>query len=146
VKNVIPRILIVDDHDLVRSGIASLLRNSWDICGEAGNGREAIDKVLDLKPDVVLLDLSMPVMGGTEAAREIRRLSPTTKIVFLSMHDSETVMELARLAGADACLNKRCATEELNTAITAVLKVPPSPSFAKRSTFQTRPPRLFEPT
>jgi DNA-binding NarL/FixJ family response regulator len=71
---------------------------------------------------VVVLDLRMPVMGGTEAAREIRRLSPATKIVFLSMHDSETIVELARLAGADACLSKRCATEELHKTIAAVLK------------------------
>ena len=122
-----PRILIVDDHPLVRQGIASLLQGSWDICGEAGDGREAIGKVLELKPDLVLLDLRMPVMGGTAAARQIRRLSPSTKIVFLSMHDSETVVELARLAGADACLSKRCVTADLRKVIAAVLKAADKP-------------------
>ena len=123
-----PRILIVDDHALVRQGIASLLRDSWDICGEAGDGREAIARILELKPDLVLLDLRMPVMGGTAAARQIKRLSPSTKIVFLSMHDSETIVELARLAGADACLSKRCITEDLQRVIAAVLKTANKPS------------------
>lgn len=59
-----PRVLVVDDHELVRAGISSLLKNRWDVCGEAGNGVEAIEKVHDLKPDLVLLDLSMPVMSG----------------------------------------------------------------------------------
>ena len=118
----VPRILIVDDHHLVRKGIGFLLEGNWDICGEAENGQEAILKVGELKPDVVILDLSMPIMGGTAAARQIRRVSPATKIVFLSMHESETVVELTRLAGADACLSKRCTPQELNRAIAAVLR------------------------
>jgi DNA-binding NarL/FixJ family response regulator len=111
----------VDDHKLVRKGLASILKDKWDICGEAEDGKEAIDKVLELGPDLVLLDLSMPVMSGTTAARHIRHLSPATRIILLSMHDSETVTELARLTGADACLSKRCATKELTDAISAVL-------------------------
>jgi DNA-binding NarL/FixJ family response regulator len=122
--NMAKRILLVDDHEVVRAGMASLLKSSWDVCGQAENGLEAVDKVLELKPDLVLLDLRMPVMGGTEAAREIRRLAPRTKIVFLSMYDSETVVKLARLAGADACLSKHCAAAELHTAIAAVLREP----------------------
>jgi len=121
------RILLVDDHEVVRAGMASLLQTSWTICGEAGNGLEAIDKVMELKPDLVLLDLRMPVMGGTEAAREIRRLAPRTKIVFVSMYESESVAKLARLAGADACLSKSCASADLHTAIAAVLREPGDP-------------------
>jgi DNA-binding NarL/FixJ family response regulator len=117
-----PRILIVDDHPLVREGIASLLQDSCNICGEAGNGQEAIAKVLDLKPDLVLLDLRMPGMGGTAAARQIKRLSPSTKIIFLSMHDSETVVDLARVSGADACVSKGCVIADLRKAISTVLK------------------------
>ncbi len=122
-----PRILIVDDHPMVREGLAVLLRGPWDICGEAGNGREAIARVVELKPDLVLLDLRMPIMGGTEAAKEIRRPSPSTKIIFLSMHDSETVFKLARFAGADACVSKHAPAADLRTAITAVLR-PAHPS------------------
>ena len=118
----LPRVLIVDDHQLVRKGIGFLLDGQWDICGEAENGQEAVLKVGELKPDVVILDLSMPIMGGTAAARHIRRVSPATKIVFLSMHESETVVELTRLAGADACLTKRCTPQELNRAIATVLR------------------------
>ena len=127
----VPRILIVDDHEIVRKGLAGLLQPRWEVCGEAGDGLEAVEKVLELKPDLVLLDLSMPVMGGTAAAREIRRRSPQTKIIFLSMHDSDSVSELARLAGADACISKQRPTQELQTAIAAVLRpvqkpLPPS--------------------
>jgi DNA-binding NarL/FixJ family response regulator len=120
------KILLVDDHEIVRQGVASLLGDSWDICGEAGDGREAIEKVLELKPDLVLLDLSMPKMGGTAVARSIRNISPETKIIILSMHDSETVVELARLSGADACLTKRCSPLELRNTIAAVLRRKPA--------------------
>lgn len=117
----IRRLLIVDDHKIVRAGIASLLKDSWDICGEAENGKEAVDKVLELKPDLVLLDLSMPVMGGTEAARQIRRLSPATKIIFLSMHDSETTIKLEMMVGADGYLSKSCTPAQLHQVIAGAL-------------------------
>jgi len=130
------RILLVDDHEVVRAGLAKLLEGAWDICGQAANGMEAVTKVLELKPDVVVLDLSMPIMGGTAAARQIRRVSPATKIVVLSMHDSETVVELSRLIGADACVSKRSAAAELHRAIAAVLKEPPN----------SKGVRIFEPT
>ena len=116
------RILVVDDHEVVRIGIVSLLKDYWDVCGQAANGLEAIEKVRELQPDLVLMDLRMPVMGGTEATRQIRAMSPNTKIVLLSMYESESVVELARLMGADACLSKRCAATELHKAIAAVLR------------------------
>ena len=68
------RILLVDDHEIVRRGIASFLATRWEVCGEARDGLEAVAKVSELKPDVAILDLSMPVMGGTAAARQIRSL------------------------------------------------------------------------
>jgi CheY-like chemotaxis protein len=120
-ENNVRRILVVDDHEVVRIGIVNLLKDSWDVCGQAANGLEAIEKVHELQPDLVLMDLRMPVMSGTEATRRIRAMSPKTKVVLLSMYESESVVELARLMGADACLSKRCAATELRKAIAAVL-------------------------
>jgi DNA-binding NarL/FixJ family response regulator len=120
-ENNVRRILVVDDHEVVRLGIVGLLKDTWDVCGQAANGLEAIEKVRELQPDLVLMDLRMPVMGGTEATRQIRAMSPKTKIVLLSMYESESVVELARLMGADACLSKRCASTDLRKAIAAVL-------------------------
>lgn len=115
------RILLVDDHELVRKGIASLLENDWDICGQAGDGLEAVEKVRDLNPDLVLLDLSMPLMSGTTAAREIHRIAPQTKIIFLSIHDSDSMEELSRLLRADAYLSKTASPEKLKRTISTVL-------------------------
>ena len=128
-----PRVLLVDDHQILREGLAAMLSVNWgyDICGQAGNGREAIQKAIQLQPDVVVLDLRMPVMGGSEAAREIRRISPRTKIVFLSMHDAQTAPGLARSVRADAWISKRCPTEELHRVITDVLEAPSMPARAK---------------
>ena len=116
-----PRIVIVDDHDLVREGLAALLATHWDVCGEAGNGIEAIEKVRELKPDMVLLDLSMPIMSGTQAARSIRVISPRTKIVFLSMHDSPTVAELVKTIGAAGFISKHATAKDFREALAALL-------------------------
>jgi CheY-like chemotaxis protein len=116
-----PRILIVDDHDLVRAGLVALLEASWDVCGEAGNGIEAIEKVRELKPDMVLLDLSMPLMSGTQAAKSIRAISPRTKIVFLSMHDSPTVAELVKTMGADGFISKHSQAGKFRKELAALL-------------------------
>lgn len=116
-----PRIVIVDDHDLVREGLAALLETHWDVCGEAGNGIEAIEKVRELKPDMVLLDLSMPIMSGTQAAKSIRAISPRTKIVFLSMHDSPTVAALVRTIGAAGFISKHATAKDFREALAALL-------------------------
>ncbi len=85
----------------------------FEICGEAENGQDAVAKVEKLKPDAVILDVSMPIMNGLEAAREIRRVAPSTKIVMFSMHDSFQMMQSAREAGADAFVLKSAAGEDL---------------------------------
>jgi DNA-binding NarL/FixJ family response regulator len=113
------RILIVDDHEMLRRGVESIIRHDslGEVCGEAENGEEAIRKVRELKPELVILDVSMPVMSGLEAAREIRRIAPSTKIVILTMHNSTQVAAAVREAGADALVTKTEAASNLAKAI-----------------------------
>ncbi len=117
------RILLVDDHETVRMGVRAALaqESQFDICGEAENGREAVAKVQQLNPDAVILDVSMPVMNGLEAAREIRRIAPSTKIVMFSMHDSAQMSEAAKKAGADAFVLKSAPGRQLVHTIHDVL-------------------------
>ena len=83
-----PRILIVDDHPAARTALRELLNwHRFQVCGDAQNGQEAIEKVLELKPELVLMDINMPVMNGIAAAAEIRRIAPFTKIIFLTVHE-----------------------------------------------------------
>lgn len=92
------RILIVDDHPVARDAIRALLEQHFlRVCGEAQNGREAITLVSDLKPDIVLLDVNMPVMDGLSAAREIRRIAPATIIVFLTIHESSAIVNALQI-------------------------------------------------
>jgi DNA-binding NarL/FixJ family response regulator len=86
------RILIVDDQAYARSAIRTLLDwHSLQVCGEAQDGKEAIDKVIEMKPEIVLMDINMPGMNGVSAATEIRRIAPATKIVFLTLHDAPSL-------------------------------------------------------
>jgi DNA-binding NarL/FixJ family response regulator len=101
-------VLIVDDNPIVRRSMRNLLQRSLDckISGEAENGMVAVQRVEELRPDVVLLDLQMPVMDGLQAAKEIKRLSPNTKILLFTMHYSEQVKESALSIGVDDVLPK----------------------------------------
>ena len=125
------RLLVVDDHEIVRIGVRILLadREHWEICGEAQDGIEAIEKVVQLSPDVVILDLTMPLMNGLDAAQRIRQIAPSTKIVFFSIHDMPTT---ARLAGADAFVSKSCAAEDLERTINHILASGGRPSVSGR--------------
>ena len=100
-------------------GVRILLANlpQWEICGEAADGAETILKVKELAPDIVILDLSMPIMNGFAAAAEIRRVAPDTKIVLFSMHETPTT---ARAVGADAFVTKASAARDLAAALTKV--------------------------
>jgi len=117
------KILVVDDHEIVRRGLRRLIEghSGWKVCGEAGDGKEAIEKTLALKPDLVLMDISMPIMNGIEATRQIRRLSPETKIVILSLHDDRAIATKAKEAGADAYVVKTSPCDTVLGAMATVL-------------------------
>ena len=119
-----PKILIVDDHEIVREGIRRLLtkRSDWDICGEATNGKQAIDTVKNLKPDVVVLDISMPGMSGLEAAPHILKLRVGCRILIFTMHDSAQLVSEIRDVGAQGYVQKSQAARDLVEAIECLLK------------------------
>ena len=96
------RILIADDHEVARKGIRSLLENhaGWEVCGEARDGREAVECASRLKPDVLLLDIGMPNLNGLDAARQILATTPDARILILTVHDSEQVVREVLAAGA----------------------------------------------
>jgi DNA-binding NarL/FixJ family response regulator len=109
------RILIVDDHEMMRRGVESIITSNslGEVCGDAGNGEEAIGKVKELMPDLVILDVSMPVINGLEAARQIRRIAPSIKILILTMHNSPQIADAVQESGADALVVKSEAASKL---------------------------------
>ena len=113
------RILLVDDHEIIRKGLRSILepRKDWVIVGEATTGREAVKKVEELKPDVVVMDISMPELNGLEAVRQIVRLVPRTEVLVLTMHESEDLVREVLEAGARGYLLKSDAASQLIAAI-----------------------------
>ena len=118
-----PKILLVDDHDVVRSGLKSLLDDyGWQVCGEAANGKEAVQKVIALRPNLVLMDITMPVMDGFEATRQIRRVAPQIKVIILSMHDSAVIVEEAKNAGASGYVVKSESATHLHDMIICILE------------------------
>jgi DNA-binding NarL/FixJ family response regulator len=102
------RILVADDHELIRHGIRGILRarRGWKVIGEAANGQQAVEKTNKLKPDVAILDVSMPDLDGLQAARQIRDASPNTKVVILTMHESDQMVHQVLDAGALAYVLK----------------------------------------
>jgi len=118
------RVLIVDDHTLIRQGIRALLSltENIEIVGEASDGREAIEKTRQLKPDIVLMDLAMQNMGGLEATRRIRTEFPATKIIALTQYDDTEYVIPVIEAGARGFVTKMASTMELATAIQAVYR------------------------
>jgi DNA-binding NarL/FixJ family response regulator len=117
------RILIADDHDAVRRGVRSVLlsRCNIEVCGEASNGREAIQRAVELKPDLIILDLTMPVLGGFAAAIELRRLLPDVPILFYSMHEGAHLIREAKQIGVRGFVSKSQISEELLDAVDALV-------------------------
>jgi DNA-binding NarL/FixJ family response regulator len=128
-------ILIADDHELVRRGIRTLFENrpEWTVCGEATTGREAIEKSRKLCPDVVLLDIAMPEIGGLEAIPQILDVCPAAKILVLTMYDSGEMATKALAAGASGLVLKSDAGRDLIRAVQAIDKKEPflSPAVTK---------------
>lgn len=117
------QILIVDDHAVVRQGLRTLFggRADWQVCGEATNGREAVEKTCELEPDVVILDVSMPEMDGMEAARRILQLRPNQKIVIHTLHDSGTFICEAEKIGVRGIVRKSNGSQDVLQALMVVL-------------------------
>ncbi len=120
------RILIADDSAPVRRGIISLLLTNagWEICGEAADGPEALQKAVELLPDLVLLDISMPGMSGLDAARMIRESVPGTRILILSQHDAAHMLPGVLDAGAQGCVDKGRLSVDLFPAIESCCSQP----------------------
>jgi len=116
------RILVADDHEVVRRGLCALLQGQpdWEVCGEAGDGREALEKTQKLKPDVVILDIGMPSLNGLEATRQILKTMPHTKVLILTLHDSDQVVREVLNAGARGFLLKSDAARDLVAAVEAL--------------------------
>lgn len=117
------RILIVDDSFSIRRQLRQLVEKNpqWVVCGEASNGREAIDKALGQSPDIILLDYRLPVLNGLQAGREIARLAPSVRIVLCSMHFSPDLTDAARDAGLHGAVSK-CDARQIVNAIEAILR------------------------
>lgn len=129
------RVLVVDDHTIVRDGICALLALAGDIevVGEAANGRDALEMVKKLSPDVVLMDIAMPIMNGVEATRRIKKEFPDVKVLALTQHDDKEFVYPLLEAGARGFLSKAAASSELTSAIRYVHQGESflSPSVAK---------------
>ncbi len=118
-KNI--RVLLAEDHTIVRKGLRSLLdaEAGMEVIGEAANGREAVDKVQQLLPDVVVMDIAMPGLNGLEATRQIKKRFPEVKVVILTVHTNEEYIRQILRAGASGYLVKQAAPRELIAAIRA---------------------------
>ena len=116
------RLLIVDDHEVVRAGLSMLLENQSDmeIIGQASNGAQALSLAETLKPDVIVMDITLPDMSGIEATRQIKALQPETAVVALTIHEDEQFFFQMLQAGASGYVPKRAASEDLIKAIRAV--------------------------
>jgi len=117
-------ILIADDHELVRKGIRTVLKSrpGWQVVAEASDGREAVKKTQETKPNVAILDISMPELNGLEATRQIAKEAPHTKVLILTVHDADPFIQQILEAGARGYLLKSDASPDLVSAVDAILR------------------------
>lgn len=118
-----PRILIVDDHEVVRQGVRTILRArpEWEVCGEAVNGREAVELAGKQDPDVIIMDITMPEMSGIEATQEITRLGLRPAVLIFTMHESRSLAEVVQQAGARGLVLKSRAARDLIEALDTLM-------------------------
>lgn len=116
------RILIADDHSILLAGLKKLVEETHEVVGTVEDGRALIEAAERLKPDLILMDISMPLLNGLDAARQLKKLVPDSKLLFLTMHSSPTYATEAFKAGANGYLLKQSAASELPQAIVAVLR------------------------
>lgn len=116
------KILVVDDHEAVRKGVCAIVQTMKDteVCGEVANGLEAIDKARELRPDLVILDITIPIVDGFKAARLIKEILPETSILLLSMHDGTKLRNVAISVGASGFVCKDEGAALLRRAVQAV--------------------------
>lgn len=121
------RILIADDHAVVRRGLRSLLeaQPGWEVCGEASNGHDAIEQSIRLRPDVIVMDVSMPDLNGVEATRQILAVAPESQVLVLTMHDAPEIIERMVAAGARGYVLKSDAERDLASAVHAMCHCKP---------------------
>ena len=121
------RILLADDHDVLRHGLRHIIeeRSGWEVCGEAVDGRQAVEMAKERKPDVAVLDVSMPELNGLEATRQIKRMLPKTEVLIFTMHDDEQLVRDVLTAGARGYLLKTDASRHIVAAIEALLQHKP---------------------
>jgi DNA-binding NarL/FixJ family response regulator len=112
------RLMLADDHRMLREGLSRSMREQgFDVVGEAGDGAEAVQMAHRMRPDVILMDVTMPEMDGVEACRAVRKDLPNTQVVMLTMHADQEVLASAIRAGASGYLVKDCSTEEIASAV-----------------------------
>jgi DNA-binding NarL/FixJ family response regulator len=114
------RLMIADDHTMFAQGLESLLGDEFELLGTAGNGKELVDATLRLNPEVILVDISMPVLNGFDAVRQLKENGCDAKIIFLTMHDDSALLAEAFRCGASGYILKQAAGEELVNAIKEV--------------------------
>jgi DNA-binding NarL/FixJ family response regulator len=116
------RILVADDHEIVRRGLVSLIKShpEWEVCAEADNGRQAVEKTSQTKPDIAILDIGMPVLNGLEATRQILREHPGVRVLILTVTDADQAVQAVLDAGARGFLLKSDAARDLVTAVEAL--------------------------
>jgi DNA-binding NarL/FixJ family response regulator len=126
-KDSVVRILVADDSDLIRSGLCSVLqsRAGWVVCGEATDGKEALEKAIRLKPDVILVDISMPHLNGFEVARCIHEQLPDSEVLIVTEHDSRTLAALPSQPGVRGYVMKSRVSFDLIQAVEAASKHQP---------------------
>jgi two-component system response regulator NreC len=128
-------VLLVEDHTIVRQGIRRLLEERGiEVVGEAQNGRQGVKMAKELEPDIVIMDISLPLLGGIDATRKIRKEMPDTKVIMLTIHSEESYIYKALDAGANAYLAKETVADDLLSAISDVMngKLHLSPNFSPR--------------